>query len=153
MLMSSKTTKVIKRDIKPIVLIVDDDIDIQELFQIYFSYIKDYQDENIYLARNGCDALNLLENLDQKLFPSIIITDFHMPEMDGVTFCNQLYLNNKNLLNEFVVVLYTAYANTMPFDQINNLFNNIRGIVRFKPRSVGSLIIDAEKLLMNEINR
>lgn len=64
------------------VLIVDDEKNIVELARLYLSK-EGFQ---VYGARNGADALNLVR--EQK--PDLIVLDIMLPQMDGWEVCRQL---------------------------------------------------------------
>lgn len=64
------------------VLIIDDDHDILMSFATYFE-LEDYQ---VLTARNGKEALDLLESVDEKELPDLIFLDHQMPVMDGSAF-------------------------------------------------------------------
>ncbi len=68
--------------IKPLILLVDDDPDQRGLFRKYL----DGLDVDIIEAKNGVDALSLLE----KRQPHLIITDISMPNMDGFTLLDAI---------------------------------------------------------------
>ncbi|MBC8883315.1 hybrid sensor histidine kinase/response regulator [Flavobacterium piscinae] len=81
----------------PILLVVDDNASIREVYKDLFK--NDYQ---ILEASNGIEALQLA----QKEIPDGIISDVMMPEMDGFTFTNQIKTNE---LTSFIpVILVTA---------------------------------------------
>jgi CheY-like chemotaxis protein len=61
------------------ILIVDDELDILSALELIFT-IERYR---VLTASNGLTALNLLSHSR----PDVILTDWMMPEMDGVTFC------------------------------------------------------------------
>jgi CheY-like chemotaxis protein len=60
---------------KPLVLLVEDERGIRRVMEMLF------EDEgyDVLTAKNGSEALELLANVT----PSMIITDYMMPEMDG----------------------------------------------------------------------
>lgn len=81
----------------PILLVVDDNASIREVFKDIFA--TNYQ---ILEATNGKEALKLA----QKEIPDCIISDVMMPEMDGFEFTNQI---KSNELTSFIpVILVTA---------------------------------------------
>lgn len=79
------------------ILIVEDNIELNNYLSKCF--VDDY---SIISALNGLEALKHLENLS----PDIIITDIVMPEMDGLTLCQQLKTNT--LYSHIPVIMLTA---------------------------------------------
>ncbi|MFX0185017.1 MAG: two-component system response regulator [Candidatus Hodarchaeota archaeon] len=142
----------VSRETLPRLLIVDDDMGILELFRVYLFEIAQYPEKNVEFAKNGYEALKLLELRNKKFFPHIIIiiTDFKMLVMDGITFCNQLYLKYNDISNYFVVIFYSGAADGVLEDQTKELFKNIKGIIRYKPYRICSLIDDARILLCSD---
>lgn len=57
------------------ILLVDDDINICDLLEIYF----EKEGYKVYKAHNGNDAINAFKEVD----PDIIVLDIMMPEVDG----------------------------------------------------------------------
>ena len=80
----------------PTVLIVDDDTNLLKMLQRTLVY----QDIHVLTASNGLEALPVIDA--QK--PDMIIVDWMMPEMDGVTLIRQLRAEENNTL----VLMLTA---------------------------------------------
>lgn len=66
---------------KKLVLIVDDNLDILDLLELFL-----YEDFDIITAVNGFDGLNMTKEQT----PDCIVTDIMMPVMDGIRFFNSL---------------------------------------------------------------
>jgi len=64
------------------VLIIDDDHDLLMSFKEYFE-LEAY---DVLLARNGKEALDLLDSTEEKMLPDLIFLDHRMPVMDGTGF-------------------------------------------------------------------
>jgi len=62
------------------VLLVDDELDILE----FLSYNLEKEGYEVFTAKNGVEALKIAE------IPHLIILDVMMPEMDGITACEEL---------------------------------------------------------------
>lgn len=69
--------------IRPLVLVVDDDLDILEAI----CDILEVERYRVARARNGAEALQRVE--EER--PSVILLDLMMPVMDGVTFAHALH--------------------------------------------------------------
>ena len=67
---------------KPLILVVDD----SKLMRVTFRNFLEDQGYDVIEAKNGIEGLSLF----QKLKPDVILMDFVMPGMDGVTACTQL---------------------------------------------------------------
>jgi len=80
---------------KPQILIVEDDASLLRLYQSYL--INDF---DIKTAGNGLDALDVLQKYDIKL----IISDIHMPLMDGLTFREKLTEEKEHTLIPFIFI-------------------------------------------------
>ncbi|MEM1119403.1 MAG: response regulator [Bacteroidota bacterium] len=63
-------------------LLVDDNVAINRLNQILIEDLA--VAESVYTAENGQVALNMIKS--GQICPDVIITDLHMPVMDGVAF-------------------------------------------------------------------
>jgi len=78
------------------ILIVDDDPDILE----FLDYNLRKEGYNVMQASNGKEALLMAD----RFIPDLILLDVMMPEMDGITTCQELR-KNKNLSAVFIVFL------------------------------------------------
>lgn len=85
-------------------LIVDDDA-IAIDFQIRI--LKKIGIKNIKTATNGFEALNILESKEI----DCVITDFNMPEMDGLQLLKQIRTNQGEINNNMPVVMVTSHNN------------------------------------------
>ncbi|HOT41753.1 MAG TPA: response regulator [Syntrophorhabdaceae bacterium] len=81
------------------ILVVDDDKLVVELIKALFSHDKSYQLFGAYSAREG---LRIAKNI----IPDIIISDYYMPEIDGLEFCR--YIRNDPELTNSIFILLTA---------------------------------------------
>jgi CheY-like chemotaxis protein len=75
------------------VVVVDDDIDVRDV--IVFAVENDGFDVKAY--SNGREALDDLLLIPKAELPGLIIVDYLMPEMDGLTFINEI--NEKHALH------------------------------------------------------
>ncbi|NLB26898.1 MAG: response regulator transcription factor [Bacteroidales bacterium] len=64
------------------ILLVDDEYDILE----FISYNLEKEGYIVYTANNGADAITLAE----KHLPNLILLDVMMPEMDGISACEEI---------------------------------------------------------------
>jgi len=80
-------------------LIVEDNLD--TLAMLIISFRDNY---NVYPAKSGLEALNMLENMIKT--PSVIISDIMMDNMDGVEFLNKL--KQREEYKDIPVIFLTA---------------------------------------------
>jgi signal transduction histidine kinase/DNA-binding response OmpR family regulator len=86
---------------RPVVLIVEDNHDLR---QFMHNGLKDKYET--ILAVNGNEGFNLA----RKNLPDIILTDWMMPDMDGIALCQ--LLKSDPITNHIPVILITAKADT-----------------------------------------
>lgn len=84
------------------VLIIDDDQDLLMSFKEYFE-LEAYE---VLLARNGKEALDLLDSTEEKKLPDLIFLDHRMPVMDGTGFSRSRKSHPK--IKDIPVVLTSA---------------------------------------------
>lgn len=80
------------------VLLVDDELDILE----FLSYNLEKEGYEVFTAKNGVEALKIAE----RETPHLIILDVMMPEMDGITACEEL--RKMPALSSTVIAFLTA---------------------------------------------
>jgi len=97
-------------------LVVDDESDIQLLFQQKFrNEIKSGKLEINY-ARNGISALELLETFNNRE-ECLILTDINMPQMNGIELLKEI----KKRYPGLKVVIITAYGDEYSTNMAKNL--------------------------------
>ncbi len=97
-------------------LVVDDESDVQFLFQQKFrKEIKSGQMQIRY-AFNGSSALELIESVENRT-DYMILTDINMPEMNGIELLKEI----KNRYPELKVFMITAYDDDHNFNLAKNL--------------------------------
>jgi CheY-like chemotaxis protein len=85
-------------------LVVDDELDVQFLFQQKFRKEIKAGEIQILYALNGLSALELIESFEDKT-DYLILSDINMPEMNGI----ELLRNVKTKYPELKVFMITAY--------------------------------------------
>lgn len=85
-------------------LVVDDELDVQSLFQQKFR--KEIKDGQMYIkyALNGISALEYIESIEN-MNEYLVLTDINMPEMDGITLLKEI----KSRYPKQKVFMITAY--------------------------------------------
>ncbi len=86
-------------------LVVDDEIDVQFLFQQKFRKEIKSGLINIRFAINGISALNLLDSMENRA-DCLILSDINMPEMTGLELLKEIKLKYPKLK----VIMITAYS-------------------------------------------
>lgn len=113
------------------ILFVDDEQSISELVREYLSSLG-YQ---VDLARNGIEALNLLENSYD-----LVITDQSMPQMKGTDLAQELHKRCMNL----PIILFTGYADLETKQTAESLAINK---ILYKPLKIQELGAEVRKIL------
>ena len=92
------------------ILLVDDEPDILE----FISYNLEKEDFTVYTATNGREALKLAE----KFQPHLILLDLMMPEMDGITTCEEIrkIASLQNTLIAFLTARGEDYSQIAGFE-------------------------------------
>jgi CheY-like chemotaxis protein len=97
-------------------LVVDDESDVQFLFQQKFRKEIKAGTIQIKYAINGQLALELIESLENKA-DYLILTDINMPEMNGLELLKEI----KSRYPHLKVFMITAYGDENNFHQAKNL--------------------------------
>ena len=97
-------------------IVVDDEKDIQYLFQQRFRKEIRTGELQIYFAFDGHSALNLLESFENRS-GFLILTDINMPEMSGIELLKEI----KSRYPGLKVVMITAYGDEQNYDLAKKL--------------------------------
>ena len=97
-------------------LVVDDERDVQFLFQQKFRKEIKAGEVQILYALNGISALKLIDSLENKA-DYLILTDINMPEMNGMELLREV----KTRYPELKVFMITAYGDEQNFDMAKKL--------------------------------
>ena len=116
---------------KPLVLCVEDDEDIQFLLELS---IKKLAQCDAIIVSNGFEALRLLEDVH----PEIMIIDWMMPEMSGLEL--MIRLNENQTLKDVIKFILTAKPGVNHELRLNSL--SVEKIIEkpFDPNEIASLI-------------
>jgi CheY-like chemotaxis protein len=109
-----------------ILLVEDDEVDVMNIKR---AFSKNDINNDLHVAGNGVEALEMLRNVLVPL-PRIIILDINMPKMNGLEFLKQLRADEK-LKNITVFVMTTSNQDDDKIDAYNL---NIAGYI-LKPLS------------------
>ncbi len=97
-------------------LVVDDENDVQFLFQQKFRREIKSGEMEINYALNGISALELLESFDNRE-DYLILTDINMPQMNGIELLKEI----KKRYPELKVIIITAYGDEYSFSMAKDL--------------------------------
>jgi len=97
-------------------LVVDDEIDVQFLFQQKFRKEIKAGTVQIRYAYNGISALELIESIENRT-DYLILSDINMPEMSGIELLKEI----KKRYPELKVIMITAYGDEHNFNMAKNL--------------------------------
>ena len=96
--MTGRSVGELVRDMACEILIVDDEPNI--VMTLEYTFKK--QDFEVYIARDGKEALHILENNS----PDVVLLDIMMPNVDG--YQTLQYIKNQDRLKQTKVVFLTA---------------------------------------------
>jgi len=91
------------------ILYVEDDMDTQELIE---NILQDYFKE-VFVASDGEEGLALYKSEQ----PDIVLSDIHMPKMDGLTMSDSI----KKINPEQLIALFTAFNDSAYLDRAAKL--------------------------------
>ncbi len=97
-------------------LVVDDESDVQFLFQQKFRKEIKAGKVQIKYALNGISALELIESIEN-LTDYLILSDINMPEMNGIELLREI----KKRYPDLKVIMITAYGDEHNFNMAKNL--------------------------------
>ena len=123
------------------VLIVDDSSSMRIVIKKTLE-ISGFDIGEIFEAGNGREALDVLD----KQWADIILTDIHMPDMDGFSFLKEL--QKDEVLSSTRVVVVTTDSREERIDELMNL--GVKALIRkpFRPEQIKTVILDV--LYMDE---
>jgi CheY-like chemotaxis protein len=97
-------------------LVVDDESDVQFLFQQKFRKEIKAGDIQIKYAYNGISALEFIDSVENRT-DYLILSDINMPEMNGMELLRKL----KTKYPELIVMMITAYGDENNFNLAKDL--------------------------------
>lgn len=114
-----------------VILIVDDEVDIVNTFQLVF----EYSGFEVLTAANGNEALELLKSRT----PDIILSDCMMPIMDGVAF--------RNAVRQIAALEKTPFILMSGAPEQHDLSNTVFDAFLKKPFTFDDLMVVVSSLL------
>jgi two-component system nitrogen regulation response regulator GlnG len=113
------------------IFIIDDDQDVREIMQ----YALQSEGYRVEVFENAHIALDILTDLPPRDLPSLLIVDYMMPVMDGITFINKIN-------EEYPLTIGTIpVAFTSAMGELSESVTLPRGVVTLqKPMDLDELI-------------
>ncbi len=117
------------------ILLVDDSRTMRAMIKRVIK-LSGIETDNIYEAGNGREALEVIE----RHWVDLVLTDVHMPEMDGLEFLRRLRQSPDKMLSGMPVVVVTSEAREAPLQEALAL--GVKGVIRkpFKPELVREVL-------------
>jgi len=87
-----------------ILLVEDDELDVISFERTLKTFAIEY---DLYIAHNGKEALNLLNDNSKPINPDVILLDLNMPKMNGIGFL-KILRSEKKFAEHKVFVITTS---------------------------------------------
>jgi CheY-like chemotaxis protein len=110
-----------------ILLIEDDELDIRSVQRSLESLDTECR---LLIARNGREALSMLEDQENLVMPDLILLELNMPKLNGVEFLKQIRGNDK--FKHIKIIVMTTSADSADRDKAEEL--GVSGYI-IKPRN------------------
>lgn len=117
------------------VLIVDDSSSMRSVIKKTLE-ISGFDIGQIFEAGNGREALDVLD----KQWADVILTDIHMPDMDGFSFLKEL--QKDEVLSSTRVVVVTTDSREERIDELMGL--GVKAVIQkpFRPEQIKKILLD-----------
>jgi two-component system, OmpR family, phosphate regulon response regulator PhoB len=96
------------------ICIIDDDEDVRDIM----AYALENEGIQTFLFKNAKIALEELSLMDSDDYPALIIVDFLMPEMNGITFVERVFKEHPLTLAKIPIALSTANGKVEGMDSL-----------------------------------
>lgn len=121
------------------ILLIDDSEAINEMNAYFFN--QAIADVEIITAKNGKEALAILENPDNKKLPDLVLLDLKMPVFDGYEFLEYLSSVEFAYKDQLNVILLTTSMNPEDKKRISKFSFVTNYLVKpLSMKQVGSLV-------------
>jgi CheY-like chemotaxis protein len=99
-----------------ILLVEDDELDVISFERTLKKLNTDY---DLFIAHNGKEALNLLNDSKNPILPDVILLDLNMPKMNGIEFLRTIRAEQKFLnLKVFIMTTSSELADRMITEEL-----------------------------------
>lgn len=117
------------------VYVIDDDLDVRDIIV----FALENSGFSVTSFTNGEEAFQALLDSPTKDLPGLIIVDYLMPVMDGVTFINQVQNCNKKEIINITLALSSAMG------QMDPAISNLKNVIHLpKPMELEDLLLVAK---------
>jgi DNA-binding response OmpR family regulator len=104
-----KGTLLLCRPMKNVV-VIDDDDDVRDVIV----YALETDGFSVLPFENGRHGYEALLNLEKKDYPGLIIVDYMMPEMDGMSFISEIRSKHAETLGKIPIAMSSAMGTVHP---------------------------------------
>lgn len=99
------------------VFVIDDDADVRDVIV----FALEEEGYEVEVSENGKQGLDILSSYEQSRYPGLIIVDYLMPEMDGITFIKTLKTEYSDSLGKIPLVISSAMGQMDEFDFLSDV--------------------------------
>ncbi|WP_408096290.1 response regulator [Peredibacter sp. HCB2-198] len=99
------------------VFVIDDDADVRDVIV----FALEEEGYEVEVSENGKQGLEMLRSFDESHYPGLIIVDYLMPEMDGITFIKTLKTEYADSLGKIPMVISSAMGQMDEFDFLSDV--------------------------------
>lgn len=99
------------------VFVIDDDADVRDVIV----FALEEEGYEVEVAENGKVGLDRLKTYDRTQYPGLVIVDYLMPEMDGITFIQVLKQEYTDTLGQIPLVISSAMGSMEEHDFLNDV--------------------------------
>lgn len=130
---------------QPYILLVDDDEDDRYLMQLAFKEAE--LGYHLKMHSSPFDTVKFLESLTYLNFPSLIVVDYNMPQMNGAELLR--YLKQHEEYKAIPVALYSTGMNLLLQEQLLRMGAHSCFIKPFSPAELSHFVSYIRQLLSN----
>lgn len=99
------------------VFVIDDDADVREVIV----FALEEEGYKVEVSENGKQGLEILSSYQESNYPGLIIVDYLMPEMDGITFIQTVKRDYSDSLGKIPMVISSAMGTMEEYDFLSDV--------------------------------
>jgi CheY-like chemotaxis protein len=92
------------------IVVIDDDDDVRDVI----TFALENEGFTVIAYENGKKGFEGLQKMDQNDYPGLIIVDYLMPEMDGITFIKEIRSKFSDTIGKIPVAISSAMGSLDP---------------------------------------